>query len=250
MTLAEIDLPHIVGAELICMIKDTIANQPRTLQQTIGPSEIGIPCTRRLIHKLVREEEPSRRDPAWLAYIGSCVHAGLELGVRQHPTNQAMAQPRYLTEQRVHVGDVAGQQIWGSADLFDIDSGTVVDWKVVGPKRIDHYAIHGPGQQYRTQAHLYGRGFTRQGYTVNHVMIMFLPRDGQLVHHHMWAEPYDESVAVAGLSRIDDLLELVAELGVEVVLDLYPPCDDWFCPWCKQRAPRARSQTTAELFGA
>jgi hypothetical protein len=250
------------------MITDTIANQPRTLQQTIGPSELGIPCTRRLIHKLVRDQEPSRRDPAWLAYIGSCVHSGLESGIRRHPMNQATdrpwhpeAQPRFLLEERVHVGDAGGQQIWGNADVFDIDSGTVVDWKVVGPDRLSHYIKNGPGPQYRTQAHLYGRGFARAGYTVNTVMIMFLPREGQLRTHHMWAEPYDESVALQGLERVDTLYNLIDVIGLDECLALYPLCNDWFCPWCKKDRHRARlasqprqvstitSMTTAELFG-
>lgn len=251
MTLAEIDLPHIVSADLMCIITDTIANQPRTLQQVIGPSEIGVPCTRRLIHKLAGHQEPLRRDPAWLAYIGSCVHAGIEQGFRNHPLNQAVLQPRYLLEHRVCVGQAYGQAIWGNADVFDIDSGTVVDWKIVGPDRLKHYIAHGPGPQYRTQAHSYGRGFARLGYLVRHVMIVFLPRNGQLFNAHVWAEPYDESVAVQGLDRVEGLLELIDQLGAETLVEMYPPCADWFCGWCKATRGAAKSipTSTAELFG-
>lgn len=241
----EIDEPHIVAADLVQIITDTIANQPRSLQQVIGPSEIGIPCTRRLIHKLAGHSEPPRRDPAWLAYIGSCVHAGLELGFRRHPLNQAVLQPRYLLEHRVCVGQANGLDIWGNADVFDIDAATVVDWKVVGPDRLKHYTKHGPGPQYRTQAHCYGRGFARLGYPVKHVMIMFLPRDGQLFKRFCWAEPYDETVAVQGLDRVEGLLELLDVLGVEALLEMYEPCTDWFCAWCKAIKPTS----TAELFG-
>ena len=249
MTLAEIDLPHIVAGDLLYMVKDAIANQPRTLQQVIGPSEIGA-CPRKVIHTLAGTPVPPARDPAWLAYIGSCVHAGLDSAITHHPINQGM-QPRFLTEHRVNVGTAGGQEIWGTADVFDLDSGTVGDWKIVGPDRLLHYATHGPGNQYRVQAHLYGRGFARLGYVVNHVMILFLPRNGKLDRHHIWAEPYDETIALDALSRIDALVELIGVLGKEAVLDLYPPCNDWFCPWCRKPRTtpvRAVPTTTIQLF--
>lgn len=257
VALRGMDLPEVVSADLIMMITDTIANQPRTLQTAIGPSEIGIPCTRRLIHKIAHDPEPGRQDPAWLAYIGSCVHAGLELGMRRHPLNQAIEQPRFLLEQRVHVGTAGGHEIWGNADVFDIDSGTVIDWKVCGPQRITDYARLGPGQQYRTQAHLYGRGFAAQGFMVNTVMIMFLPRNDQLYKHHMWAEPYDEGIALEALSRLDGLYELLGLFGAQALAETYPPCKDWFCQFCRaDRKKVARTvktidapSTTAELFG-
>lgn len=234
MTLAEIDTPTMVAAELVSVITGAIANQPRTLQTALGPSEVGTPCMRALIHKLTGEREPAGQEPAWLPYIGSCVHSGLESAFKNDQTNRGLFQPRFLTEHKVCVGCAGGQDIWGSADLFDIDSGTVVDWKIVGPKRMELYRDKGPGKQYRTQAHLYGRGFARLGYTVNTVMIMFLPRDGMLKTYYPWAEPYDESVATEALSRVNGIHELLPVLGKKALLESYPPCGDWFCVWCKR----------------
>lgn len=233
--LPEIDMPHIVSAELIDIISQAILNQPRTLQKIPGPSEVGIPCTRALTHKIAEDKEPRSKgdDPGWLAFIGSCVHAGLEQAFRNDAANRGLSQARYITEHRVNVGTAGGKEIWGNSDLLDIDSGTVVDWKIVGPKRLNYYREFGPGAQYRTQAHLYCRGFRRLGFTVNHAMIMFLPRDNELSKYYCWAEPYSEAVALEGLSRMNGLYELLNVMGKSALLDIYPYCGDWFCKWCK-----------------
>lgn len=229
-------MPHIVSAELISIISAAILNQPRTLQKAVGPSEVGLPCTRALIHKIAGDTEPRYRndDPGWLAYIGTCVHAGLEAVFRNDQTNRGLIQPRFMTEQRVNVGTAGGREIWGNTDLFDIDSGTVVDWKIVGPRRLERYREFGPGQQYRTQAHLYGRGCARDIAVVNHVMIMFLPRDNVLNKYYCWAEPYSEAVALEGLARMNGLHELIGLVGKTALLDSYPLCGDYFCSWCKR----------------
>lgn len=248
-----IDTPEIVSRELMCVIRDTIVNQPRSLQTAIGPSEIGNPCTRAIIHKLAGHSEPGR-SLAWKAYIGVGMHGNLAGGFAAHALNQGQ-QPRFLIEHRVLIGSAGGYDIAGSCDLFDIDSGTVVDWKLVGKTQMAKYAAKGPGSRYRTQIHCYGRGFVRLGYPVRTVMIVFLPREADLkiqpngfaTGAHVFAEPYDERIATKALARIAGLRELMADMPVPELLSLYPPCLDYFCAWCKSDAPRPES--TAELFG-
>jgi len=255
----EIDLPDIVSRDVMCMVRDGIIGQPRNHQVELGPSELGMPCARRLIHKLSGHDPPGSGLP-WKPYIGTAMHSAFEAAIRAHGRNQG-AQPRFLTEHRVLVGSLrGGRDIVGTADVFDIDSGTVIDWKFVGKAQMQKYALRGPGRQYRTQAHLYGRGFARAGYVVRQVMILFLPREGELhitptgqfTGAVMWAEPYDEQIAVKALNRVSGLIELLEDMEPADLIDLYPKCDDYFCPWCggmTRPTTTIANPTTAELFG-
>jgi hypothetical protein len=74
------------------------------------------------------------------------------------------------------VGHIAGQEIWGSTDLFDHDTRTVIDHKIVGKSTLDNARRHGPSPTYRTQAHLYGMGWINAGQPVTDVAIAYLPR--------------------------------------------------------------------------
>lgn len=132
--MAQADRPETVLDELLEEIRHGITNQPRSLQRRIGPSEIGDPCPKALLHKLNGDEETDR-GVAWKAWVGTGIHAMLEQtftnpdAVGQNPDRDGG--PRYLLEQRVTVGHVDGQPVTGSCDLFDRESGTIVDWKAL-----------------------------------------------------------------------------------------------------------------------
>lgn len=252
------DTPEVVFEELRHFITDAIVNAPRSLQRRIGPSEIGEPCKRRLILKLAGTIPPER-EPAWKPFVGTAIHAQLEqIMTRANDTLWSDA-PRFLTEQRVSVGEIMGEEITGSTDLFDTATLTVVDWKSCGPNRMKHYRRHGASETYRAQGHLYGRGWQRAGYAVRNVMIVFLPRDGELREAFQWSEPYNEQVATAALDRANGLAHLAALYGsdgLEELLNRYAPCDDEWCRVCHERTPdRFRrppppsGNTTAELLG-
>jgi hypothetical protein len=248
MTAAVLDLPEslrpaIVLLELQEEIRHAVLGNPRSLQQIIGPSELGTECTRALLHKLVKDQDPRDQDtpeslrgivvPGWAATVGTAVHAWLADAFTRSPLQFGADGPRYLVEHRVNVGSLGGEDIWGSSDLFDTYSGCVVDWKVVGVATLNRVRVHGPSGQYRSQAHSYGRGFVRAGYRVNNVMIFFLPAGGDFSKRYVWHEPYDESVALQALARCKGLLDLVAAIGIEAALSLYPTCTSPFCSWCQ-----------------
>lgn len=243
----EIYHPTVISRELLWIIGDSISNAPRSLQRVIGPSEIGMPCPRRLMHKLAQDEPPTSGPVPWLAEIGNAVHSSLAGTFTRCAVNAAVEQPRFLVEQRVSVGSIGGVEITGSADLFDIDAGMVIDWKIVGPTRLAMYRRKGPGQQYRTQVHLYGRGMANAGHHVRYVMIAFLPRNEVLAKAYFWAEPYDESVALAGLSRADGFHKLISQVGLDNALSMYPPCEDTWCPWCSRSV---KPTSVSELLAA
>jgi hypothetical protein len=224
--------------ELLWAIERCIDYAPRSLQTRLGPSELGHPCDRRLGYKVAGVDEINHGEPAWYPTIGTAVHAWLEdvmkwlnghLGIG--PDNK----PRFLLEHRVDVGAILGEPITGSCDVYDRLTGFVVDWKVVGERQLKKYKSEGPGRQYRTQAHLYGRGWQRRGMPVSNVAVMFLPRDRMLRDAHWWHEPYDEQIAVQALTRAEAITSLVRSAGPAALRMLGTA--DAYCQFCPMFLP-------------
>jgi hypothetical protein len=246
----EIDLPHIVERELMCIIRGALLSQPRSQQVEIGASEIGIACTRKLVRVLERAEFGGDVDLKWKAYIGSCVHAGLADAVEHCEwQSDVVEQARYLVEHEVEIANVRGRKIKGHIDVFDIDSGTVVDWKIVGKSMLAKYRKNGPGQQYRVQGHTYGLACAQLGYVVRNVMVVFLPREedlsideiGRATGSYVSSQAFDKRIAEQALSRIAGLLDLLDIIGADELVEMYPLCDDYFCDWCKRDRMRQRN---------
>jgi hypothetical protein len=205
------------------IIRDHDANRPRSRQTSIGVSEIGHPCARRLVHKITGTKPTNAGDPL-AAYIGTAVHAALA---------EAIAAHGWRTEVPV---TVPGYGLRGNVDAWHVADGLVLDWKVVGDTALRLVKASGPGEQYRTQIHTYGMALDLHGdepdrAPISDVLIVFVPRSGRLANLHVWSEPYDEGVAEAGLRRLD-ALRTVAPLGPALA-----PATESFCSWCPYFLP-------------
>jgi hypothetical protein len=210
----------IVTVEMFDAIRDSILNQPRSLQTKIGPSEMGHPCDRRIAHKLAGTPEVNARGVAWKPYVGTAIHeqmanifAKREIA-RWGDGSMDGIRPRYHVEERVTVGQIGGVDHGGSTDLFDAATGIVFDWKFTTVNQIKrNYKRNGPGKQYRKQAHLYGKGWEDAGFQVLHVAIVFLTRDGEYADRYVWSEPYDRSVAEETIAHVNGIKSVVDMLG-------------------------------------
>jgi hypothetical protein len=228
--------PQAAASEVFGIIGTAIAAQPRNHQRRIGPSELGVPCARRVGYKLAGVDEVQDRGVAWKPYIGTSVHEQLGNVIARHELDAAAGgqAPRWHVEERISVGEVNGVEITGSCDLFDAMHGIVWDHKVTTRNKIrETYRPHGPGDQYRVQAHLYGRGWQRAGYAVRHVGIIFWTRDGEYADRHVWAEPYDEQIAIDALDRATSLSVALDALGPAFALPSFETASSYcsFCPW-------------------
>lgn len=191
-------------ANLLDVIEAGYHTAPRTLQKRLGPSEIGTPCEHCLVAKMAGWE-PVNKKFSWPSVVGTSVHSWLA-------THFAF-DDRYRVEHRVDVGELGGQTISGSADLYDTVEGRVIDWKVIGVASMRNVRANGPKVTYRRQAHLYARGFAAQGYDVREVAIAFLPRSAlDLSGATYWTEPYNPQVAVDAMVRANRLLATLETL--------------------------------------
>lgn len=238
--------PHQVASELFALIGHAIEHQPRSLQKRIGPSEIGIPCEKRIGHIIARTPEVNTRGVAWKPFVGTAVHEQLATIIARHEIDRygdgtdPVLSPRWHVEERVGSGlSLNGVDIDGSCDLFDEHTGLAIDWKITTKNKIrETYRPHGPGPQYRVQAHEYGLGWQRAGYTVRNVMIVFFTRDGEFTDRHVWTEPFDPQVALAAHDRVRRVQTALDALGPEQALPLLGMSESWcaYCPWFKRGA--------------
>lgn len=203
-------------------------SSPRSRQRAIGPSEVGAPCIRRMAYRLL-ETEPTNEPDIWLAQIGTWVHAGIAKVYED--INASLEEPRYLIEQKVQVT----KDLSGSVDLYDKQLKMVLDWKVVGDTSLKKYKKDGPSNQYRVQAHLYGMGLFNEGYDVDDVAIVFLPRGGNLRQMHIWSEPFDPFIAMEGIEKMRRTREVIEMAGSEALSEM--PTDASLCHYCPYFLP-------------
>jgi hypothetical protein len=105
-------------AELFGKIRGAISGDPRSQQTRVGPSEIGTPCRRRLGYKFLGVQPVNNHtDAPWLPTIGTGVH--MWLADQFMADNVTTGELRWLVEFRVDVGEIAGDTITGSCDLYD-----------------------------------------------------------------------------------------------------------------------------------
>ena len=235
--------PEILATEIFQMVEQDIVGQPRSQQRRIGPSELGVPCDRRIAYRLSGTPAVNDRGAAWKPYVGTAVHEQMANLVAkaelQRFSQNNTASERWKVEEKVNVGRIGKTDITGSCDLFDVHHGAVWDWKFTTRNQIrEKYRPHGPGDQYRIQAHLYGRGFARQGFDIRTVGIIFMTRDGEFTDRHVWHEPYDEQIAIDALARATSIATSIDVLGSEFTLESLPTADSHcnFCPWFRSGA--------------
>ena len=217
--------------DLIQIITQRHQSTPRHLQAELGPSELGHPCTRHMAYALTNDPLP-RCNPQWdplPSIIGMAIHAWLaEAAIL---ANTVLGRDRWLVETKVH----PAEWISGHADLFDTDSGTVIDWKVPGVNQFGILSremsadLQGPGPHVR--AWIPARRPHGQ-----QVAVMLLPRGGSLSGAHLWSEPYNEKLADEMLARRQRIIEQIKVFDVEH----HPERYEWFekkaynclfCPW-------------------
>lgn len=229
-------------AEIDWLIFDALANSPRSLQRQLGPSEVGHPCRRWLGYRLLEVEPVNGGGVNWRPAVGTGAH--LLLGGIFAEANRKLGQPRFLVEHRVDIGTVDGEPIVGSCDLYDRVTARSIDWKISGPDMIRKIKSKGePAEQYRAQAHAYGRGWARRGFPVDEVSIYYLPSNGEYDQGFFWSEKYDETIAVQALERVEAVAKLTASAGTATLPLL--PTTDHYCRRCDYFLPASTDVTEA-----
>lgn len=149
------------GREIAARLKETFhaySNRlERNTQTTLGPSEIGTPCDRRIALSLLRVPPVNPGGDGWASFIGTCVHGGL---ARMFTWADA-GTGRYAVEAPLSFPNAYVPK--GTGDLLDRVLLMFLDHKLMGRWSLDKLSTRGPIPTYRVQVHTYAYGARLKG---------------------------------------------------------------------------------------
>lgn len=174
---------------------DIAGTQPRSLQAALGPSEIGQGCRRRLAFRLAGTPIVNLPDPI-KALFGTAMHALLAEAFERIDGGSH----RYLVEHRVSYQGVSGK-----VDLIDRYKRRLIDWKTTSLSRIKQYRRDGVPTNYVVQTCIYAEGAIAEGELIDDVVLVFIPRDGELKDIWAWATQPNKAVADDWIKRMHDI---------------------------------------------
>lgn len=196
--------------ELLARIKETFYaytnRMDRNQQTTLGPSEAGTPCDRRIALHMLGMQPVNPGGDNWASFKGTCIHAGLA----DMFTWANAGSGRYAVELPVEVPSAIVPR--GTLDRIDRTLFMVLDDKCMGAWSLDKFRRMGPSPTYIVQVHLYAYAARRRGERVDKVAIVAWPVTEQnLDGMATWVRDYDPRVAPRALARIDQLSQAVRE---------------------------------------
>ena len=168
---------------------------PRGHQKAIGPSEI-MGCQRKVwlqLHEAPKVNQDRIKLKSWL---GTAIHHYLEYQL----SSDDPFDERWMLEV-----EVEHQGLMGHVDVYDKKNLEVIDWKSTEKKNLGRF----PSSQQRTQVQLYGWLLTNNGYPVENVSLVCIPRDGTEFDIKVHTEPYSEAIALEGLAWLSKIVDMV-----------------------------------------
>lgn len=192
--------------ELFYSYDNRRAADNRSAQSTLGPSEIGTPCDRRLAMSLLHVEPVNPGGDGWAAFVGTAIHAALaDMFLWASGDTGRFAVETPLTFPNEHVPK-------GTSDLLDRTLFMVDDHKTQGRWSLDKLKTKGIPPGYRVQLHTYGLGQRLKGERVDYVALISWPRESSnLDDMYAVIERYDPEIARDALARVD---RIAAEVKV------------------------------------
>lgn len=197
-------------SDLIGQLFDTSKSE-RSLQKSIGPSEIG-GCRRRAWHRL-QGDEPVNQTLGMAAFMGTAIHEKIERRLRELDSD------RFAVEIEVEHGGILGH-----VDLYDRVAREVIDWKTITLKKVRYF----PSDQQWLQVQIYGLLLVENGLPVDRVSLVGIPRDGSERDVVVRSQEWRREVAEEGLVWLESLRgELFAPEPERRVLFCRDYCQFW-----------------------
>ena len=176
---------------LLHVLHSKDASRDRSTQTEVGPSEIG-GCRRKVWYRLNGQPHTNENQSKLAAIMGTAIHAAIEEAIGAiDPEGK-----EYLVETEVAFGDMKAH-----VDLFVPSTGAVIDWKTSKVKNMSYF----PSNQQRWQVQIYGYLLSKNGYEVKTVNLVAIARDGNEKDVKVHTEPYDETMALAALSWLENV---------------------------------------------
>lgn len=186
--------------ELFYSYDNRRSSDNRSAQKTMGPSEMGTPCDRRLALSFMRMPPVNPGGDGWAAFVGTSIHAALEQMFLWASGDTG----RFAVEQRLEFPSVYVPK--GTADLLDRTLLMLIDHKCQGRWSRNKLKSQGPIQTYRVQAHVYAHGARLRGEKVEKVAIVSWPRDESTLDDlYVWVDDYDPAIVRKAFERVEKI---------------------------------------------
>lgn len=234
------------GREHKQILKDYAARAPRSVQRSLGPSELGEQCSRQVVGKMAALAKTNNVTDPWASVMGTAGHAYVEEmykwdNVRRTGQGQ---NARWIPETRV-TPDPGPDPHPGTADLYDVPNRALVDHKFLGDSSRDKLKAHGPKHVYYVQLLLYRRGYQMLGLPVDRVVLIAWPRTKSFLDEmYIWEHvptPEDELLVdevLKNTAKRQQIAELV-KAGLVNFMDVPATPSDDSCAFCPYYRPQA-----------
>jgi hypothetical protein len=216
--------------------------QPRNVQRELGPSELGHPCHRQVVGKMVGVSPTNHVADPWPSIVGTAVHAWFaEKFLLENRINGVI---RWVPEHRVAANALLEHP--GTADLYDGHTYSLVDHKILGPTSMAKVqSPAGPPWHYIVQMLIYAQGYRDLGARVDRVVLAAWPRTAPTLDAmYCWERPYEPARDDAILQQVRALTAVRRQVADQVLTRQIPieavprtPSED--CFWCPQFRPQS-----------
>jgi hypothetical protein len=231
------------AVELRRIVTEQAARAPRSVQQHLGPSELGAVCDRQVVWKMAGLPTTNHVSDPWPSIMGTAGHLWMDRTFQDVDARlfAETGHHRFLPEARVF----PDEEHPGTCDLYDARLEAVVDHKFLGDSSMVKLRNHGPGPNYWFQLLLYGRGYRRLGLPVKHVAIAAWPRTGSsLSGLYVWTHTItpDDDLAVDQLLAKTALRHQVARevaAGRLNIMSVPATPEDSACYFCDAYRPQS-----------
>lgn len=235
------------AAEIRRVVLEHAARAPRTLQQHLGPSELGVACDRQVVGKMAALPSTNHVADPWPSIVGTACHAWAAEAFEADNLRKGVL--RWVAEQKV----TPHPDHPGTADLYDAVEQAVVDHKFLGESSMAKVRKD-PPRKYVVQLLLYGLGYLNLGLPVRRIAIAAYPRTAaSLDGLYVWDRPFAdengqllpenlallETVFAQTLARraqADQLLE--QRIGINDVTATPDADECYFCPFYRPQSAR------------
>jgi len=180
----------LIGEVLKAALSDAESTRGRSTQVEIGASSIG-GCRAQAWH-IINQTEKTNHDTERLAsMLGTAMHTLISEALETYDVFDD-----FVIEKELLTDDLKGH-----CDFYSKSAKLVADWKTTTLKNLAKF----PTPQQKMQVHLYGYLLTENGYEVEDVALVAIPRDGRTGDIRVWQDKYSPYQAQKGLAWLKEI---------------------------------------------
>jgi len=179
---------------LTTALKEADSVKDRSVQVEIGASSVG-GCRAQAWHIINQTPKTNHDTEGLSAILGTAIH---------HTIQEALSALDMFGEDFLIEQEFSVPELKGHCDFYSRKDKLVADWKTTTLKGLAKF----PSAQQKMQVQLYGHLLTQNGYEVEQVALVAIPRDGKMSDIKVWQAPYDQAEADKGLNWLREIKEM------------------------------------------